>query len=153
MILTPPTLEAPADGKARFSAFSVPVLKVRDLPGPLWDLQDWFGFYSEITREWSWVPPKFRTDGCSIPDFALSLTGHVADEPGYIHDGLYTSRKYPREVCDRILSEMMRVRGYSTLKADGFYLAVRTYGGAHWDLPNVPQEAPVALHLGIAEVA
>jgi hypothetical protein len=129
----------PADGKPQFSSFSVPVLKVQDFPGPLWDLQDDFGFYSAIVKEWIIAPKGFRTDGDSIPGIALSLVGYVADEPGYIHDKAYTDQKYSREICDRILREMMIVRGYSAFKAEEFYLAVRAGGASHWSKPNVPQ--------------
>lgn len=133
----------PADGKACFSSFSVPVLKVQDFPGPLWDLMDDFGFYSAIVKDWIVAPKGFRTDGDSIPGLALSLVGYVADEPGYIHDQLYTSQKYPRATADMILREMMMVRGYSAIKAEEFYLAVRAGGASHWAKPNVPQTAAV----------
>lgn len=134
----------PADGKARFSSFSVPVLKVQDFPGPLWELQEDFGFYSEIVKEWIVAPKSFRTDGDSIPPIALSLVGYVADEPGYIHDEMYTSQKYPRQIADLILHEMMLVRGYGEIKAEEFYLAVRVGGASHWNKPNVPQSPEVA---------
>lgn len=133
-------LSVPSNGKAQFNVFSIPVLKTRDLPGPLWELCDDFGFYSAIVKEWIVVPKGFRTDGCSVPSFALSLVGYVADEPGYVHDWLYTTQRYPRATCDMILREMLLVRGYDHIKAEEFYLAVRAGGGSHWELPNAPQE-------------
>jgi hypothetical protein len=133
-----------------FASFSVPVLKVRDFPGPLWDLLDVFSFYSCEVNDWIAAPKGFRTDGNSIPSRALSLVGYVADEPGYLHDWLYTSRKYPRVVADKILREMMIARGYDEALAEAFYLAVRMFGQSHWDLPNVPQPPSVAALLQVA---
>lgn len=116
-----------------FLTFSVPILKTQDHPGPLWRLLDNFAFYSAIVGEVITAPSGFLSDGCSVPELALSIVGYVANEPGYIHDWLYTCKKYPRATADAILREMLLARGYSHATAEEFYLGVRIGGGSHWE--------------------
>lgn len=125
----------------------VPVLKLQELPAPLWQLLAPLRFYSCIVNAWVEAPQGFVTDGASIPRAPLLflLAGGKANEAGYIHDALYTSRRYPRDTCDKILREMVIAMGYDETLANEFYLGVRIGGGSHWDLPNVPQPAHVTL--------
>jgi hypothetical protein len=131
----------------------VPVLKLREQPSPYWQLLDRLRFYSIIVNDWVEAPKDFITDGCSIPRAPLLflLAGGKANEAGYIHDGLYTSRKYPRDICDQILREMVMAMGYDQELADDFYFGVRLGGQSHWDLPNVPQLPHVALALRLPQ--
>jgi hypothetical protein len=130
----------------------VPVVKTQELPAPLWKLLARLRFYSCVVNDWVEAPEGFLSDGCSIPRLPLIflLAGGKANEAGYIHDALYTSRKYDRETCDRILREMVIAMGYDEQLADEFYLGVRIGGASHWDLPNVPQPDHVAAALGMA---
>lgn len=134
----------------------VPVLQLRELPAPLWKLLALLRFRSAVVNDWVEAPEGFISDGCSIPVAALMLlapfgiTRGLAAMAGYIHDALYTSRKYDRETCDRILHEMVKAMGYPDVLADEFYLGVRIGGGSHWDLPNVPQPEHVAAALNLS---
>lgn len=133
----------------------VPVLKLQELPSPLWRLLGRLRFWSVVVNDWVQAEEGFISDGCSIPMMAFTilapfgLTRGLADMAGYIHDSLYTSRKYDRETCDRILREMVLAMGYSEELAEQFYLGVRIGGGTHWDLPNVPQIPAVATAMGL----
>jgi hypothetical protein len=130
----------------------VPVLKLRELPAPLWKLLAPLRFYSCVVNDWVEAPQDFITDGASIPRAPLLflLAGGKANEAGYIHDALYTSQRYPRDTCDRILREMVMAMGHDETLADEFYLGVRIGGGSHWNLPNVPQPAHVAAALNLS---
>jgi hypothetical protein len=134
----------------------VPVLQLRELPSPLWQLLALARFWSSVVQDWVEAPEGFITDGCSIPMAALLLLAPfgfnrgLAAMAGFIHDALYTSQKYDRETCDRILHEMVKALGYSDAVAEEFYLGVRIGGGSHWNLPNVPQPAHVAAALNLS---
>lgn len=133
----------------------VPVLQLRELPSPLWRLQACLRFYSCIVNDWVEALEGFVSDGCSIPVAAFLLLAPfgisrgLAAMAGYIHDGLYTSQRYDRETCDRILREMVVAMGYSPALADEFYMGVRIGGGSHWNLPNVPQSPEVTAAMAI----
>jgi hypothetical protein len=134
----------------------VPVLQLRELPSPLWKLLAPARFWSSVVQGWVEAPEGFITDGCSIAVAAILLlapfgiTRGLAAMAGYIHDALYTSQKYPRDVCDRILREMVIAMGYPEALAEEFYLGVRIGGGSHWNLPNVPQEPHVAAAMNLS---
>lgn len=133
--------------------FPVPfalVRKTRELPTPLWELQEDFAFESAAAGCTIVVPKGFITDGCSIPHIPLVylMAGGKADEAGYVHDLLYTTQRFPRELCDEVLREAVIAMGYSEHLAQSFYEAVRLFGGSHWDLPNVPQRPEVAAQMG-----
>lgn len=141
-----PTVNAPP---ATGGAFTIPfplIRQIAELPKKLWRIEDdAFGFNSLITKTTIMVPRGFVTDGCSIPQlpFVYLLAGGKADPAGYVHDLLYTTQAFPRETADMVLREMVLAMGYSVLLADAMYLAVREFGGSHWDLPNVPQAPDV----------
>jgi hypothetical protein len=134
----------------------VPVLQLRELPAPLWKLQGRLRFYSCVVNDWVEALEGFISDGCSIPLAALLLlapfgiTRGLAAMAGYIHDALYTSQKYDRETCDRILREMVIAMGYPEALAEEFYVGVRIGGGSHWNLPNVPQPPHVAAAMNLS---
>lgn len=131
---------------AHFEVPFVPVLKVREFPTPWWKLMAPIRFYSLVVNDWVEAPQDFVTDGCSIPRAPLIflLNGGKANEAGYIHDALYTFQKYDRDICDRILREMVMAMGYDEATADEFYFGVRIGGASHWTLPNVPQTPGVS---------
>lgn len=125
----------------RFPVPFVPVCKTQERPKPLWRLLDALAYDSEVVGGRIVVPSGFITDACSVPrlPFVYLLAGGLADEAGYVHDLLYTTQIYPREKCDAVLREAVLAMGYSKTLAESMYLAVREFGGSHWDLPNVPQ--------------
>ena len=134
-----------------FAAF-VPVLKLQEFPQILWRLEDDLKFYSTVVGQWIIAPKEFITDGCSIPrmPFIYLLAGDKAEEAGYVHDWLYSSQMFPREICDQVLREAVMAMGYSQFLADSMFDAVRMFGGSHWTLPNQPQSDNVTAKLTTA---
>ena len=133
---------------AHFDGF-VPVLKLQEFPQRLWALQKRLQYYSQVVGRWIIVPLGFVTDGCSVPRVpgVFLLAGDKAEEAGYLHDWLYTSQMFPREVADQVLREAVIAMGYSELLANSMYEAVRLFGQSHWDLPNQPQPASVSAQI------
>jgi hypothetical protein len=94
-----------------------------------------FGFYSAKLKRKFTAPIGFRTDFCSVPRVPLAYTilGNRARKTGTIHDWLYTSHEVTREEADELLREMLVINGVSACEAEEFYLAVRAFGGSHWE--------------------
>lgn len=113
--------------------------KVRELPSRLWSIEEEFVYDSSVPGVGRILVPKgFLSDGCSVPEAPVVylLAGGKADEAGYVHDYLYTTRPFPREVCDQVLREAVITMGYSDALAQAFYVAVREFGGSHWGVPK-----------------
>jgi hypothetical protein len=81
------------------------------------------------------VPVGFQTDFASIPKVLLwyiDTDDPVIREAAVVHDYLYSTAMYPREVADRILIEGMRVLGASQMQRFATYCGVRIGGGSHY---------------------
>ena len=80
------------------------------------------------------VPPDFVTDLASIPRIPIlyELLNGIADEPGVIHDYLYSTAKVPRLLADQVLKEACLVSGVSGLDAEEIYWGVREFGESHY---------------------
>ncbi len=126
---------------AHFEKF-IPVLKTRELPGQLWQLQEPLRFFSVVFNKWFEVPAGFITDGNSDPPIIFWLH-HIADEAAYLHDWNYSAHWISREDSDILLRECVIAQGYGELEAEQMFLGVRAFGGSHWNLPNVPQPSYV----------
>jgi len=84
------------------------------------------------------VPPGFVTDFASVPRLPLAffLFGGIGDLSATVHDWLYYTGEYPREVCDAIFRELLRcVDGASAFRANGMYAGVRV-GGSKFYAPS-----------------
>lgn len=146
MVAAVPTVNVPANNVGTFTIPFPLIQQTQELPTKLWQIQDdRFGFNSVTTGSLVMLEKGFITDGCSIPHlpFVYLLAGGKADPAGYLHDQEYTRQRFTRETCDLLLREMVLAMGYSVMLADAMYLAVREFGGSHWDLPNVPQPPEV----------
>jgi hypothetical protein len=113
--------------------FLVELLK--DDQAGLWRHHEPFGFRSSVAGIDIWAPAGHTTDFCSVPrvPLAYELLGNRARMAGSIHDWLYTSKILSREMADRVLREMLVLDGVSEFEAEEFYLAVRAFGGSHWE--------------------
>lgn len=117
-----------------------------DGPTPLWRatgaLSFTMGAMSPIT-----IPDGFVCDLASVP---AAVKGYIDDDspqilkPAVIHDYLYSlrgqlpdGRLLSRQECDEVLREGMLVRGARRGQAAVVYVAVRAFGGAHWN-PKKP---------------
>ena len=76
----------------------------------------------------------FMTDFCSVPRIPIAywLLGNCARRAGVIHDWLYRHKIRPRQECDQLLREMVRICGLSEVESQQFYLAVRLGGESHY---------------------
>lgn len=82
------------------------------------------------------VNPKFDFDGASIPQalwgFGLSPMTGGYQRAACLHDALYASEYFEREMCDDIFLEAMESEGVSRFKRLAMYYAVRMFGGSVW---------------------
>jgi hypothetical protein len=55
------------------------------------------------------VPPKFVTDFASVPRLPLvfMMFGGIGDYAAGVHDYLYSTAEYPRDICDAIFREIL----------------------------------------------
>ena len=82
------------------------------------------------------VNPKFDFDGASIPKALWGIIGSPMTG-GYqrsacLHDALYASEYFEREMCDDIFLEAMESEGVPRFKRLAMYYAVRMFGGSVW---------------------
>ena len=81
------------------------------------------------------VPPLFVTDFASVPRLPLVywLFGGVGDWAAAVHDYLYTTGEYPRDICDKIFREILiHVDGTSESGARTMHAAVRLGGASRY---------------------
>ena len=82
------------------------------------------------------VNPKFDFDGASIPKALWSVIGSPMtggyQRAGCLHDALYASEYFPREVCDALFLEAMKSDGVGYVRRYAMYNAVRAFGWMVW---------------------
>jgi Protein of unknown function (DUF1353) len=82
------------------------------------------------------VPAGFRTDYASIPPLFLPLFKYSENgykKPAVIHDWLYQSQIYTKELSDNIFKEAMRINGTSLLTRTLIFNAVKFFGFKAWN--------------------
>ncbi len=83
------------------------------------------------------VKKGFIFDGASVPRFFWRVVGHPFSyaliRAALVHDVMYASEYFKREVADELFSEMLDISGVSELKEDVMTLGVRIGGGDVWD--------------------
>ena len=82
------------------------------------------------------VPNGFVTDFASVPRIPLAfmLFGGIGEYAAVIHDWLYRTNMYPREICDAIFKEMLlHVDKTSGFRAWCMHRAVRIGGGGPYE--------------------
>lgn len=107
---------------------------VVDEESELWQLDIPLDYQCDLTGTVERVEQGFRTDFCSVPRVpgVYVLLGNRARKTGALHDWLYYTKKYPRDVCDKILLEALQVNGVNKFQAYLFYLGVRAGGSSHY---------------------
>ena len=82
------------------------------------------------------VGKGFDFDGASVPlplwSFGLSPMTGGYQRAACLHDALYASEYFERELCDAIFLEAMESEGVSRFKRLAMYYAVRMFGGQVW---------------------
>ena len=100
--------------------------------GISWEMNENYRYYSDVVCEWITVPKGFVFDFASIPKLAWSIVGAPATGlhrfAAVVHDYIYSTQKYSREICDKIFLEAMTVSGVVYWKRKTMYYAVRIGG-------------------------
>ena len=82
------------------------------------------------------VNPKFDFDGASIPRGLWSIVGSPMTDgyqrAGCLHDALYASEYFDRQMCDDLFLEAMESDGVGYFKRYSMYWAVRSFGWMVW---------------------
>ena len=93
-------------------------------------------FYFTINNFSFKLNPPFWWDGASIPQFAWSIIGNPWEQdvaPGaLVHDCLYATQIFPREICDEIFFQINKKNGMGWFKNHTIYRSVRMGGGSAW---------------------
>lgn len=83
------------------------------------------------------VKRGFDFDGASIPKAFWSVIGNPLTGDykiaALIHDALYSSQELPKELCDNIFLEIMRLHGVGYIKRYSMYNAVKVFGSLSWN--------------------
>src|SRR5689334_18718096 len=87
-------------------------------------------YKSEVASLIFTVPAGFVTDLASVPRLPLAylLLNGWADEPGVVHDYLYSVGTVSRELADKVLYEACILTGVPAWKASAIYAGVRIGG-------------------------
>jgi hypothetical protein len=111
----------------------------------IWALTKPLIYRSDLLGRRLTVPATFQTDFASVPRLPVVYlaAGGRGDRAAVVHDWLYSTQCVDRSTADRVLREALLASGYSDMLANTFYVAVRTFGGSHWKLPNLPQHPDV----------
>lgn len=120
---------------------------LEDKQDAIWSLAAYFGFNSDVAKIRIEPPIGTLSNFCSVPHVPVinELFGDKYRMSGFIHDYLYESKIISREVADEVLREMLLLQGASHQEAMAFYLAVRKFGGSHWDPEPAMLPLPVDL--------
>lgn len=82
------------------------------------------------------VGKGFDFDGASVPQalwsFGLSPMTGGYQSSACLHDALYASEYFAREVCDGLFLEAMESEGVSYFKRYAMFYAVRAFGWIVW---------------------
>jgi len=104
-----------------------------DAPGTVDLTADWYVCYDKFQL---WIPAGYECDGASIPRFLWSVTGSPYDplniEAAFIHDALYLTHAFTREVADEIAFQIWMQSGLPKWKARNRWAAVRSFGYFSW---------------------
>jgi hypothetical protein len=92
--------------------------------------------YKALNGDVLMVPRRFITDFASVPKAVQFLPGFDVNgnsrRPAVLHDFLYCSQFYPREMCDYLFYEALVSVGYKPAVARLFWLGVRAGGWVYY---------------------
>lgn len=91
-------------------------------------------YYSDVLADLVTVPAGFVTDFASVPRIPVvyELCGATSAEASVVHDYLYTTKLYRRELCDDVLREASAITGVPAWRRNLMWAGVRLFGGSHW---------------------
>ena len=95
----------------------------------LWMLDEPFIYQTTLAGTLT-VPIGFLTDLASVPRLPLAwlLAGGLGNAAATIHDYLYTTRKVPRKIADKVFYEILQDDKIDSWRAWLMYRAVRLFG-------------------------
>ena len=118
--------------------------------------KDTVALTDDLTAVWGvWeirVKAGFETDGASIPRAAWRVVGHPFEEymaAAVIHDVLYDSEHWPRDMIDECFKDLMSACGVGKIRKGIIYRAVRMFGGPTWWKHTDESKADARKHLSI----
>lgn len=96
-----------------------------------WELMVPLVYQSTVANTIFVVPSGFVTDFASVPrlPFLYDIAGDTGHASAVIHDYLYRTSHLPRDVCDDVLLEALKVEGTPRWRRYLMYWGVRL-GGA-----------------------
>lgn len=99
-----------------------------------WALDSDLVYASDVAGATFTVPRGYVTDFASVPRWpaAYWLFGDTSHAAAVIHDYLYTQKRVPRALADRVLREASAVSGVPAWRRWPMWLAVRLGGGFAW---------------------
>jgi hypothetical protein len=129
--------------KSRF--INHPLTRSLDDTTVMEQLEEPLYYYSELLGKVLVVPAGFITDYASVPRIPLAflLFGGKAKRAAIVHDWLYSTRLYSREVCDAVFKEAMEATEQGWFARNMMWAGVRVGGWVAWDAPNVHQSDKV----------
>lgn len=115
---------------------SLDVQEITDTEDSLWEVIDHPFRYQSSLAGLITVPVGFQTDFASVPriPFIFDELGEDANKPSVVHDWLYYSALFTKEISDKILLEAMGAIGMSAFRKYPIYWGVVIGGKAAWDL-------------------
>lgn len=100
----------------------------------LWDVDEIFGYQSDVANMLINVPVGFVTDFASVPriPFVYDGLGNLFQRAAVIHDYLYSLGLVARDIADKVLLEAMELDGVPWIKRKLVYAGVRMGGASHY---------------------
>lgn len=94
-------------------------------------------FHVQYQNNAIWVPKFFQYDGASIPPAGYQIVGTPFNPrfmiPAVVHDWLYYTQQFSRDVADEIFYELLIEAGVPKLKAIVMRESVQSFGAWYWD--------------------
>lgn len=127
--------------KAHFQ--TVLTVALADEEKNLWIMTSDLRYFSALIGAEIKVPAGFVTDFASVPRLPLAywLAGDKARCAAVVHDFLYVTKAYPREICDKIFLEAMEATGIPAWRRLPMYYAVKAAGWYYFNQPPRPHHA------------
>jgi hypothetical protein len=109
-------------------------LQVEQVDETHWRLLRSFDYDSAVAKARIIVPNGFVTDFASVPRVPVAywLFGGTAQAAAVIHDWLYSTGIFPKDIADSVFYEAMRASGMGFLRARFMYWGVAYGGAAAW---------------------
>lgn len=92
-------------------------------------------FFAQYGKTQIIIPPGWQTDYGSVPKVCWNVIEPIGQlsTPYILHDWLYCTEMFKRNICDWIFLLAMQDAGASWLKRNTIYSAVRSCGGSVWN--------------------